>query len=95
MYRIIRDYSRRYHIRDVQRRAHVDFIYAALKYMVEFGVQKDLQAYKQIMDVFPKGKFIPSNLIQAEFMHYPKQQECALNLLEQMENNGNFMLYTI
>lgn len=27
-------------------------------------------------------------MIQAEFMHYPKQQQCVIDLLEQMEDNG-------
>ncbi|XP_028027108.1 evolutionarily conserved signaling intermediate in Toll pathway, mitochondrial [Bombyx mandarina] len=72
---------------DNRRRGHVEFIYAALARMKEFGVHKDLQAYKALVDVLPKGKFIPSNIFQAEFMHYPKQQQCAVDLLEQMEDN--------
>lgn len=27
-------------------------------------------------------------MFQAEFMHYPKQQQCAIDVLEQMEDNG-------
>ncbi|CAH0562158.1 unnamed protein product [Brassicogethes aeneus] len=72
----------------IYRRGHVDFIYSALKNMEEFGVQKDLKVYKALIDVLPKGKFIPQNIIQAEFMHYPKQQQCIIDLLEQMEDNG-------
>ncbi|XP_026750188.1 evolutionarily conserved signaling intermediate in Toll pathway, mitochondrial [Galleria mellonella] len=74
--------------RDKRRRGHVEFIYAALARMKEFGVQKDLEVYKALVDVLPKGKFIPTNIFQAEFMHYPKQQQCAVDLLEQMEDNG-------
>lgn len=77
---------------DTRRRGHVEFIYAALSRMSEFGVQKDLEVYKALVDVLPKGKFIPSNIFQAEFMHYPKQQQCAVDLLEQMENNGKFCI---
>lgn len=73
--------------RDNRRRAHVEFIYAALAKMKEFGVQKDLEVYKALIDVLPKGKFIPTNIFQAEFLHYPKQQQCAVDLLEQMEDN--------
>lgn len=73
---------------NVHRRGHVEFIYAALKNMESFGVHKDLEVYKSLIDVLPKGKFIPTNLIQAEFMHYPKQQQCIVDLLEQMEDNG-------
>ncbi|XP_072394026.1 evolutionarily conserved signaling intermediate in Toll pathway, mitochondrial [Diabrotica undecimpunctata] len=72
----------------IYRRGHVEFIYSALKNMEEFGVNKDLEVYKALLDILPKGKFIPQNMIQAEFMHYPKQQQCAIDLLEQMEDNG-------
>lgn len=72
----------------VHRRGHVDFIYAALKNMEDFGVHKDLQVYKALIDVLPKGKFVATNLFQAEFMHYPKQQQCMIDLLQQMEDNG-------
>lgn len=74
--------------RDIHRRGHVEFIYAAMRNMEEFGVNKDLEVYKALIDVLPKGKFIPTNIFQAEFMHYPKQQQCAIDLLEQMEDNG-------
>lgn len=74
--------------RSVHRRNHVEFIYAALKNMEEFGVHRDLDVYKALVNVMPKGKFIPTNIFQAEFMHYPKQQQCIIDLLEQMEDNG-------
>uniref|UniRef100_A0A2A4JHG0 Evolutionarily conserved signaling intermediate in Toll pathway, mitochondrial n=1 Tax=Heliothis virescens TaxID=7102 RepID=A0A2A4JHG0_HELVI len=72
---------------DTRRRGHVEFIYAALARMKEFGVQKDLEVYKALIDVLPKGKLIAKNIFQAEFIHYPKQQQCAVDLLEQMEDN--------
>ncbi|ALC46159.1 ECSIT [Drosophila busckii] len=74
--------------RDIHRRNHVEFIYAALKHMADFGVEHDLEVYKALINVMPKGKFIPKNIFQAEFMHYPKQQQCIIDLLEQMEDNG-------
>lgn len=74
--------------KDVHRRNHVEFIYAAMKNMEDYGVHKDLAVYKALIDVMPKGKFIPTNVFQAEFMHYPKQQNCITDLLEQMEDNG-------
>ncbi|GBP21239.1 Evolutionarily conserved signaling intermediate in Toll pathway, mitochondrial [Eumeta japonica] len=73
--------------KDNRRRGHVEFIYAALNRMEEFGVHKDLETYKSLLNVLPKGKFIPTNIFQAEFLHYPKQQQCAVDLLEQMEDN--------
>lgn len=74
--------------KDVHRRNHVEFIYAALKNMKEYGVNRDLVVYKALIDIMPKGKFIPTNLFQAEFVHYPKQQQCIIDLLDQMEDNG-------
>lgn len=74
--------------RDTRRRGHVEFIYAALGRMKEFGVHKDLESYKALVEVLPKGKFIPTNIFQSEFLHYPKQQQCAVDLLEQMEDNS-------
>lgn len=77
-----------YKNRDKHRRGHVEFIYAALKYMKDFGVEKDLEVYKSLIDVMPKGKFVAQNALQADFQHYPKQQQCMIDLLEQMEING-------
>ncbi|KAK4871655.1 hypothetical protein RN001_015779 [Aquatica leii] len=74
--------------RDINRRGHVEFIYSALKNMKDFNVEKDLDVYKALIDVLPKGRFVPTNMFQAEFMHYPKQQQCAIDLLEQMETNA-------
>ncbi|XP_039996929.1 evolutionarily conserved signaling intermediate in Toll pathway, mitochondrial isoform X2 [Xiphias gladius] len=74
--------------RDIRRRGHVEFIYAALKKMPEFGVEKDLAVYNKLLDVFPKEVFVPRNFIQRMFNHYPRQQECGVQLLEQMENYG-------
>lgn len=71
----------------VYRRGHVEFIYTAMKHMKEFGVQRDLEVYVALIDILPKGKFVPQNIIQAEFMHYPKQQQCIIDLLSQMEEN--------
>lgn len=78
--------------RDIRRRGHVEFIYAALKKMPEFGVEKDLAVYNKLLDVFPKEVFVPRNFIQRMFNHYPRQQECGVQLLEQMENYGEYLL---
>lgn len=77
--------------RDVHRRGHVEFIYAALRHMEEFGVNKDLEVYKSLINILPKGKYIPTNIFQAEFQHYPKQQQCIIDVLEQMEDNGKYL----
>lgn len=73
---------------DVHLRGHVEFIYVALREMKKFGVHKDLETYKKIIDIFPKGRMIQTNMFQVEFMHYPKHQQCAIDVLEQMEDNA-------
>ncbi|KAJ8266153.1 hypothetical protein GJAV_G00126540 [Gymnothorax javanicus] len=73
---------------DIRRRGHVEFIYAALKKMPEFGVERDLMVYNKLLDIFPKEVFVPRNFIQRIYNHYPRQQECGVQLLEQMENYG-------
>lgn len=82
------DMIRIFEDKERHRRNHVEFIYAALKNMDDFGVQKDIEVYKALINVMPKGKFIPTNMWQVEFQHYPKQQQCIIDLLEQMEDNG-------
>ena len=49
--------------------------------MERFGVHRDLASYKKLFNVFPKGKYVPENRLQADFFHFPRQQECALVLL--------------
>lgn len=80
---------------ETRRRGHVEFIYAAMRCMEEYGVNKDLEVYKKLLDVLPKGRFVPTNIFQAEYMHYPKQQQCAISLLDQMEDNGKVLYQNI
>ncbi|GAV02466.1 hypothetical protein RvY_13029 [Ramazzottius varieornatus] len=74
--------------RDIRRAGHVEFIYAALKRLKHFGVEKDLDVYKDILNVFPKGRFVAQNMWQVEFMHYPRQQDCCIDVLCEMEKYG-------
>lgn len=82
------DLIRVFESQSVHRRNHVEFIYAALRNMSDFGVHRDVEVYKALMNVLPKGKFIPTNIFQSEFMHYPRQQQVIIDLLEQMEDNA-------
>lgn len=81
------DILRQYKSNNEARRGHVEFIQVALKYMDEFGVNRDLAVYKALLDVLPKGKFVPRNYFQTIFTHYPKQQYVAIDLLCKMEHN--------
>lgn len=44
--------------------------------------------FQTLMEVFPEGVMVPKNIWQAEFMHYPKQQETAMHILIAMERNS-------
>ncbi|XP_050421189.1 evolutionarily conserved signaling intermediate in Toll pathway, mitochondrial [Adelges cooleyi] len=70
------------------RSGHVEFINTAIKHMDEFGVSEDIETYKNLIQVLPAGKFVPQNYLQSEYMHYPKHQQCIIDLLQKMEDNG-------
>jgi len=74
--------------KDSRRRGQVEFIYSALKNMQHFGVHKDLGSYKKLLGVLPTGKYVPENRLQADFFHFPKQQDCAVKIMVAMEKNG-------
>jgi len=70
------------------RRGHVEFINTAMRHLQEFGLHKDLESYKALLQVFPKGVLIPQNIFQRMFMHYPAHQICCIKLLDKMEWHG-------
>lgn len=70
------------------RRGHVEFIHTALAKMKEFNLSVDMKAYKVLWGVFPKERMKPRSFWEAEFRRYPKQQDCAIDVLDQMERNG-------
>ncbi|GMS91644.1 hypothetical protein PENTCL1PPCAC_13819, partial [Pristionchus entomophagus] len=69
-------------------RQHVEFINSALKYVKEYGVHKELDTYKALLNIFPKGKMIPQNTFQRIMLHYPQQQNCCVKVLDEMEWHG-------
>lgn len=52
-----------------------------------FQVHRDLETYKALFDLFPREKLKPKNLIQAEFHHFPRHQDCAMDILTQMHKH--------
>lgn len=70
------------------RTGHVEFVYCAMKRMYDYGLQEDLEVYKKIINVMPKGKLIAENIMQSEWLHFPKHQMAITDLLTQMEENG-------
>ena len=71
-----------------RRHGQVEFIYAAIRILKDYGVHKDLQAYKALMDIFPKDVMTPTNVVQTIFFHFNKQQDCAVEILHAMELAG-------
>jgi Evolutionarily conserved signalling intermediate in Toll pathway len=56
----------------------VEFIYAA-EYLKEFGLHKDLDVYKALLNVFPKGPLIPTNAVQVgQWVHLCSVQAVGL-----------------
>lgn len=74
------------------RRGHVEFIYAARDKLKEYNLNYDLNAYKALMNVFPKERLKPRSKIEAEFRRYPKQQDCAIEVLDTMGKNGKMLI---
>lgn len=72
-------------IKRIKRFGYAEFVNASLPAMIEYGVHKDLEAYKAIMRVFPAGAFVPSSKIASGFFPHVVQQKSALNILDQME----------
>jgi signaling intermediate in Toll pathway protein len=67
---------------------HVEFLNTAVKYLKEYNLHKDLDTYKNLLNVFPKGPLIPKNMFQKMFQHFPLQQHCCVNILDTMEWHG-------
>lgn len=59
-----------FRLKKTQTRGHVEFINSALKYLKEYGLHKDLDTYKAILNVFPKGAMIPRNTFQVGDFHH-------------------------
>lgn len=72
----------------ILRTQYCEFIYASLKKMEEFGLERDLETYKAILDVFPKDRYVARNIWQQGFFHFMKQQQTAIDLMEQMDYYG-------
>lgn len=76
------------------RKGAVEFIYAALRHMEDYNVQYELDTYKKLIQILPEGKYVPENIYQEEFYHYPKQQDCILTVLDTMELKGKSIIKT-
>lgn len=76
------------------RRGHVKFITFALQQLEGFGLKEDLLTYNRLIDIFPKDRFKPRNMLDAFWPKAHPQIEVALNILQKMEENGVVPDYT-
>ena len=72
--------------KDRTRRGHMEFLKTAMTYMEEFGLEKDVEAYNRLLDVFPRGRFDNKTLFDAIWAKKHPQAELALEILTQMED---------
>lgn len=71
----------------VDRITYVDFIDQALARLKALGLDKDIEAYKEILRIFPQGKYHPKS--KWDFgLHHAPQQLAAIRLLHQLERSG-------
>lgn len=75
-------------VRDKHRRTHLKFIGTALEKVDGFGLQKNIQIYKDLLDLFPKGRFVNRTLFDALWPRRTPQMELALKILQKMEDEG-------
>ena len=84
--------------RDRLKRGHLSFVYTALNYLDVFGLEKDLDVYNEILEVFPKYKIVNRTLLDALWPKPYPQIDAALDLLTKMEDHGirpDDLTYTI
>lgn len=69
------------------RMNYVDFIDESLAKMKDLGIHKDIKGYKELLKVFPPGKYHPKSRMDIGMFNAP-QQMCALRVIQQMVENG-------
>ena len=74
--------------REKYRKGHVAFIRVAMQRMEEFNLEKNLESYNRLIDVFPRGRFAPRRMIDAFWPRSTPQLELCLEILTKMEENG-------
>lgn len=73
--------------KDRTRRGHMEFLKTAVVYMEEFGLEKDVEAYNRLLDVFPRGRYNNRTLFDAIWAKKHPQAELALEILTEMEDH--------
>lgn len=75
------------------RRGFNEFILAALKQMEEYEVADDIEAYKALLSVLPRGgRLRPASFLHADMGAYKQQQDTVTRLLMQLNAHREFLL---
>ncbi|XP_075594255.1 evolutionarily conserved signaling intermediate in Toll pathway, mitochondrial isoform X1 [Balearica regulorum gibbericeps] len=71
-----------------RRVGRLELVAAALAAMPALGVAREREAYHRLLRLLPRGPWVPRGPIQRLLAPFPQQQECGLQILEQMERYG-------
>ncbi|XP_032297794.1 evolutionarily conserved signaling intermediate in Toll pathway, mitochondrial [Coturnix japonica] len=71
-----------------RRMGRLELVAAALAAMPAMGVARQLDAYNRLLRLLPQGPWVPRGALHRLFAPFPRQQECGLQVLEQMERYG-------
>lgn len=75
------------------RKGFTSFIENALNKMPEYEVVDDLDCYKAVIRLFPTGRMVVKRFLQADFGHFPKQQQVMIDILSQMSRYRELNLF--
>ncbi|XP_021238645.1 evolutionarily conserved signaling intermediate in Toll pathway, mitochondrial isoform X2 [Numida meleagris] len=71
-----------------RRLGRLELVAAALAAMPALGVARQRDAYNRLLRLLPRGPWVPRGPFHRLFAPFPRQQECGLQILEQMERYG-------
>ena len=77
---------------DARNRGYLQFVEIGLKNMKKFGVEKDVEAYNILLDLFPKGPLVPTNFFQSILNFAPEPQTMGVKVMQQMEDHRKFLI---
>ncbi|KAM6111681.1 LOW QUALITY PROTEIN: evolutionarily conserved signaling intermediate in Toll pathway, mitochondrial [Phoenicopterus ruber ruber] len=71
-----------------RRVGRLELVAAVLAAMPALGVAREREAYHRLLRLLPRGPWVPRGPLQRLLAPFPRQQECGLQILEQMERYG-------
>lgn len=71
-----------------RRHGHMEFIATAMKFIEPYNLEKDIEVYNKLIDVFPRDKFVNRTFFDAVWPKPHPQINLALDILTKMEWQG-------